>query len=119
MMIIFLTPLFDNRLCFLPIRKDPTVQTLSAERAVEALDEGILPRATGFDIERVAVLLPQPSLQGKGNKLRTVVTAQVARCAAHQKQPCQNLDDVTGRDGACDMNGKTFPGVLVEDGQYS
>jgi hypothetical protein len=62
MMIVLLTSLFDNRLCFLPIGKQPAIQTLSPKCVVEALDRRVFPRATRLNIERVAVLLTQPLL---------------------------------------------------------
>jgi hypothetical protein len=45
-----LDALFDNGLRFLPIGKQPAIQAFSPERAVEALDERVLPRATRLAI---------------------------------------------------------------------
>lgn len=39
MVIIFLTPLFDNYLCFVAINEQPPIQTFSLKGAVKALHE--------------------------------------------------------------------------------
>jgi hypothetical protein len=50
MVIIFLTRLFDNGLRFLPIGKEPAIQTFCPKGAVEALDKSVLPRTAWLDI---------------------------------------------------------------------
>jgi len=42
-MIVLLPPLFNHDLGFMPIDKDPAIETVTAKRPVEALDEGIFP----------------------------------------------------------------------------
>lgn len=58
MLIILLSPLFDDHLCLPPINDDPTIQTFAAECAVEALNEGIFTGTAGGDVERVTVAIP-------------------------------------------------------------
>lgn len=61
-MIIRLPPLFDNNLRFLPVGEEPPIQAFRPKCPFEALDKRILPRATWFDVQRVAMLLTQPLL---------------------------------------------------------
>src|SRR5688572_30102784 len=90
--IVLLSPLFDNRLGFSPIGEEPAIETLRSKCAVETLDKRIFPRATRLDGKRVATVVTQPRLESNGNEFRAIVTAQIAWCAMHEKQPCQNLD---------------------------
>ena len=54
------------------------VEALVAEASMETLDEAILPRTAGLDIDRLLDLIGgQPSLDFLGDKLGTVVTPQV------------------------------------------
>lgn len=59
---------------------------------MEALDEGIPPRAAWRATERVAMTLAQPLLQGHGNELRTVVTTEESECTTSPELPdtCPN-----------------------------
>lgn len=84
-MIVLLPPLFNDDLSFMAIGKDPTVKTFTAKGAVEALNEGILPRTAGGDVDRAALAVAQPLLKGVGNELRTIVTAKVVGCASQQE----------------------------------
>ncbi len=84
-MIILLPPLFDHDVCLPPIGKDPTIQTFAAKRPIEALDEGVFPGTTRCDVQGVTVRIPQPFFEGMSDKLRAVVTAQVAWSAPQQE----------------------------------
>lgn len=59
-----------------------------------------------------------PLLQGIGNELRAIITAQVAWCSPEQKQPLQLLDDLTRGNGAGDMDGQALTRIFVEYRQH-
>ena len=85
MLIILLPPLLDNNLCLRSIGEQPPIQTFSAKYPVEALDERVLPRTAGRDIQRVAVPILQPLLKGVGNEFRAIVAAQIVRRTTQQE----------------------------------
>ncbi len=62
LLIIPLTPLFNNLLGLSAIGKDPAIQTFAAQRAIKTLDERVFPRTAGGDVERLALLIAQPVL---------------------------------------------------------
>ena len=68
-MIVLLAPVLDDNLCFMPVGKDPAIQTFAAKRAVETLDEGILPGTARRNVHGVAVTVTQPLLKGVGDEL--------------------------------------------------
>lgn len=84
-LIILLSPLFDDPLCIAPISEDPTIQTVAAKRAVEALNEGTFSRTAGGDVERVTVTIPQPLLEGISDKFGAIVATQVGGSTVQQK----------------------------------
>ena len=53
------------------------VEALVAQASMETLDEAILPRTAGLDIDRLDLVGGQPSLDFLGDKLGTIVTLQV------------------------------------------
>ena len=53
------------------------VEALVAQASMETLDEAILPRTAGLDIDRLDLVGGQPSLDFLGDKLGTIVTPQV------------------------------------------
>ena len=53
------------------------VEALVAQASMETLDEAILPRTAGLDIDRLDLIGGQPSLDFLGDKLGTIVTPQV------------------------------------------
>lgn len=55
----------------------PAVGELPPEAQVEALDDAVLPGATGGDVDGLDALLGHEDLDGLGDELRTVVGADV------------------------------------------
>src|SRR5829696_8859329 len=102
----------------MPAGKDPAIETIAPKRPIEALDEGILLGAARRDVERVALTVMQPLLERIGDELWAIIAAEVGRCASKQNQPFQDLNDLTRRNGAGDMDRQTLAGVLVEDRQH-
>jgi hypothetical protein len=100
-----------------PISKASSLQALVAELAVEAFGNAILPRIAGLDQRRADALRDDPGQQRLGHELRSVVAAQEGRGAAGAHQAGQHLDDTGGANAAVDIDGQTFLGELVRDGQ--
>jgi hypothetical protein len=57
------------------------VEAFVPEPAVEAFHEPVLPGASRIDIDRLDLVLGQPTPDFVGDELRAVVAAQVLRCA--------------------------------------
>ena len=74
----------------------------------------VLPRTAWCDVKGFDVALRQPSLQGAGDKLAAVVTAEVSRCPSLGHQLFHDLNEVGGGELAGDVEGETLPTVLVE-----
>src|SRR5688572_15965489 len=88
--IILQTPVFNQLTSFLPVTKNPAVQTVIAKSAIEALDERIFPRTARLDVERVTSPIPQPFLQSVSDKFRAIIAADMAGRTASDKEPVQN-----------------------------
>src|SRR5690348_15749785 len=104
-LIVLLSPVFNDQLSFPSIGKHPPIQTFPSKRAIETLDERILPRAAGRDVQRATLLIAQPLLQRVGNKLWTIIAAQISRRTPQQEQPIQHTNDLTGGNRAGNVNG--------------
>lgn len=74
-MIILKPPLFNKLLGFVTVDKQDTIQQFRAKMTVETLDKGILPRTAWRDVDRLALVLFEPILDGVGNKFRPIVAA--------------------------------------------
>src|SRR5579871_294513 len=95
-MIVLQAPLFNDLLCFSSIGKYPTVQTIGSKSAIETLNKRIFPGAAWFNVERLAVVVAQPFLDGIGNEFRAIVAAQVIGATSDQEQPSRTF--ITCRD---------------------
>ena len=110
---VLLTPVFGYQLGFPAVGKEPKVQTFAAQRAVETLDEGVLPGAARCNLHSVAAAVAQPILKGIGDALRAVVATQMVGSAPQQEEPLQELNDLARGDGAGDVDGQTFAGGIL------
>ena len=78
-------PVFNDDLCLLQCVEDLAVEQLIAQLAVEALAVAILPRASEFDVGGPGANSSDPIPKCFGDKLRSVVGADVDRNAARYK----------------------------------
>jgi hypothetical protein len=92
-------------------------EALVAELAVEALVGPVLPGLSGVDERRIDTLGRQPPQDGVRDELRSVVGTKVPWRAVHTHKARHYVDDAPGTDAPGDVNGQTFAGVLVHDGQ--
>lgn len=93
------------------------VEAFVAQGAVKALDMPILPRAAGFDIERLDPAPDQPLLEHSGDKLRAIVTADVLGQPSFAFQPFHRRDQVMGRQLAGHVQLQALPAVFIQDRQ--
>ena len=75
--IVFDTPAFQDNARLLQIAEEFAVEAFIAKLVVEALNMTVLLRASRLDVERLDRLGLQPVLDAGGDKLRTIVAAQV------------------------------------------
>ena len=66
-------------------------QQLVSELGVEALAVSILPRRTGFDIERLHADPAKPLAQGRGDELGAIVGTDMLRRAMMHEQFAQRV----------------------------
>ena len=85
--IVLLSPILDDASGFLQGVEQIAIHTFLSEFADEALNVSIFPGTAGGDIDRLATLRCQPVLYLVGNKLWTIVTADVLGCAINKKEP--------------------------------
>ena len=78
-------PVFNDDLCLLQCVEDLAVEQLITQLAVEALAVTVLPRAAGFDVGSLCTNSSDPIPKCFGDKLRSVVGADVDRNAARYK----------------------------------
>jgi hypothetical protein len=76
-LIVFETPALQDNACFAQVAEEFAVQAFIAQLIVKALNTAVLPGACWLDIERLDFLSLQPVLHAVGNKLGSVVAAQM------------------------------------------
>jgi len=76
--IVLLPEGFHNSLRLSTVPEDFTIQTFIPQLIVEALNVAILPRAAWRNEQGLAVGCLQPPTDCPGDKLRPIITAQVA-----------------------------------------
>jgi hypothetical protein len=87
-------PAFDDDLSFSEGVEDLAIEQLIAKAGVEALDVAVLPRTAPLDIGSLGADSGDPSLDGLGDELRSVVGPDVTGNAAQDEQVGQNVDDI-------------------------
>jgi hypothetical protein len=112
-----LAEIFDDLTGLVSVQEQLHIQAFIAKFSVEGFREGVLPRAARLDIEGCNALVRQPLLQGLGDELGTVVTAQEPRGAVLCDQEFQHSDHLTGIERAGNLNGQALTGKLIDDRQ--
>lgn len=59
-MIVLLPPSLDDYLSFVTIGKDPAIQALTAEGAIEAFDERVFPGTARRNVHRLTLAILEP-----------------------------------------------------------
>lgn len=71
-----------------------TVEAFVPEASVEALHVAVLPRAAGFDVDRLDPILRDPLLDRLGDELAPVVASKERRCPMLLDRPAHPLQNV-------------------------
>jgi hypothetical protein len=87
MMVVLAAVVLDDHSGFGQSPKLLAVEALVPEASMEALDEAVLPGAARLDVDRLDRVGRQPALDLLGDKLRTVVAAQVGRSSVFRDGP--------------------------------
>ena len=113
--VVFFAPDRRDAARFEQIGENLTLQALVAHLAVEAFVVSILPRPPRFDKAAADVRLPQPTLQARGDELRTVVTAHVPWSAVLKDGVTERFNDRCAVQAMSNHDGDAVARVLVED----
>src|SRR6478609_5247925 len=95
------------------------VEALVAQASMEALDEAILPRTAGLDIDRLDLIGGQPSLDFLGDKLGTIVTPQVGGRSVLGDGPPDPFEHIAALESTVGPQHMTLTGVFVQDRQHT
>ena len=99
--------------------EDLAIEQLIAKAGVEALDVAVLPRTAPLDIGSLGADSGDPSLDGLGDELRSVVGADVTGDAAQDEEVGQNVDHIDRLELAGDTDRQAFMGELVEHVEHA
>jgi hypothetical protein len=111
--IVDVAPVLDEHPGFHHAAEDLAGEQLVARCAVEALHEGVLPRAARVDVGRPGAEEAAPVVDGRSHQLRPVVAADERGSTAPAVGLVQSVHDVIRRDGAADAASQVLAGVLV------
>jgi hypothetical protein len=117
-LVVFVTIVFDHHARFCQRPESLSVQTLVAEATVEALHEAVLPRATRLNVDRLNLVLRQPSLDRLRDELGPVVRPQVLGSAVLFDGFLQPRQYVRGAQRSVGPQDMALAGVFVQDGQH-
>ena len=95
------------------------VEALVAQASMETLDEAILPRTAGLDIDRLDLVGGQPSLDFLGDKLGTIVTPQVGGRSVLGDGPPDPFEHIAALESTVGPQHMTLTGVFVQDRQHA
>ncbi len=113
--IVVSAPGLDDDPGFFQGVEDLAVQKFVAESGIEALDEAVLPRATGCDVCGSGSDRCNPVLNGFGHELGAVVRPYVLGHAPQDEQVRPDIDHVDGLELAVNPDRQAFMGKLVDD----
>ena len=105
LLIVFDSPLLQDERGFQQRVEDLSVQALIAQLIMEAFDIGLFPGGSGLDISASDPLVHEPGLNGLGNELWSIITAQVLGRAITLDRCLQHRDRINGPDRVASVNG--------------
>ena len=86
---------------------------------METLDEAILPRTPGLDIDRLDPIGGQPSLNFLGDKLGAIVTPQVGGRSVLGDGPPDPFEHIAAFESTIGPQHMTLTGGFVQDRQHA
>ena len=115
--VVAASPLLDDHPGLGQACKDLSIQTLTAERAVEPFVAGILPWPPRIDIGQCDAAFFHLLAQDGRDDLAAVVATDGSRTTAAGDQSSQQPPDMTAVQMPTDLDGQTIAGRFVLDGQ--
>jgi len=94
------------------------VKAFIAESSVEALHIAVLPRAAGFDVDRLNPVLGEPLLHRLGDELAPVVASQEGGCPMFLDGLAHPLQNVSALECSISPQYMALAGILVEDREH-
>ena len=95
-----------------------TVEAFVTEASVEALHIAVLPRAAGFDVDRLDPVLGEPLLHRLGDELAPVVASQEGWRSMLLDRPAHPLQNITALEGSICSKHMAFAGVFIKDREH-
>ena len=83
--IVMAPPAFDDDLSFLEGVEDLAIEQLITQARVEALDVAVLPRTAPLDIGSLGADSGDPTLDGLGDELRSIIRPDMTRDAPRRR----------------------------------
>src|SRR5271169_2580512 len=114
--VVLIAPLLDDDGGFLQAVEDFSVEAFVAQLAIKRFTVAVLPRTSGFDVERLGAKCCEPAAHDLCSHLRTVVRADVVRHAPFEHHIGHCLDDPKAVDATSHSDRQAFPGELVNQG---
>ena len=105
MLVVFNSPLLQDEPGLQQGGEDLSVQAFIAQLVVEAFNTGLFPGCSGLDISASDRLTLEPVLNGLGNKLWSIIAAQVFGRAITVDRCLQHRDRINGPDRVANVNG--------------
>jgi hypothetical protein len=110
-------PAFDEHVGFPTRLEDLAIEPFGSQLAVETLDIASFPRTSRFDEQRLDTHPSEPFSDRLGRTLRSVLGPEGLRCPMMNAQRGQPMQDVIRSQPPFDIDGQTFPSVLIPNGQ--
>ena len=92
--VVFPTEVLDNDSSFGERPELLPIEAFVAESSVEAFHVAVLPRAAGFDVDRLDPILREPLLNRLGDELTPIVASQERRGSVLLDRPTHPLQDI-------------------------
>ena len=115
--VVLLPPVLNHNLGFLQAREYFSVQHLISELAIEALIIPVLPRAAGFNEQRLHPNMPQPLPHHPSRELWPVVGADMLRYPVADKQLRQTVEHIVAGNVPLNQERQALSAILVNQGQ--
>lgn len=114
-MIVVVTPIMEEDARFAEGIDQFAIQALGPEAAIEALDISILPGASRIDVNGLDAFLREPALDGRGNELRSVVTANITGSTFVGDDLLKQFQDIDRFDRPVGVDAVAFPRILIDE----
>src|SRR3982751_3634353 len=115
--IVILLPAFHGAAGVGQGEKPIRIQALLPKPPVKAFGITVLHRLTRVNVAKEYSFAGAPGLPGTRNELRSVVTGDFFRQATLLRQPLQHTNDPQTGQAGIDLNGGTFPRILIDQRQ--